>query len=88
MIYIIDDFLDEDVLKATQKELKKNKFNEVKTPNKSFWIQPINPKLLEYILLKMEIEEGYDIETTGAFFREAIELSLIHISAHTRPLYI
>ena len=73
MIYIIDNFLDQDVLAKTQEDLKKNKFEEIKTPNKLFWIQPVNPKLLEYILLKMEIEEGYDLETTGAFFREAID---------------
>ena len=71
MIYIIDDFLDEDVLKTIEKEIEENKFKERKFPDKSFWIQEANPYLVKYILTKLEIEEDTFLESTSAFFREA-----------------
>ena len=71
MINIIDNFLDQEVLKIIEKEIDKNKFKEFKTPGKSFWVQEANTYLVRYILTKLEIEEGYDLESVKAFFREA-----------------
>ena len=71
MINVIDDFLDKDVLKTIEKEIKDNEFTEHETPGKSFWIQEANPYLVRYVLTKLEIEEGYDLVSCGAFFRQA-----------------
>jgi hypothetical protein len=74
MINIIDNFLDQEILTQIEKEIKNNKFEEVKTPGKSFWVQGVNNYLVKYILLRLEIEEGWNkLKSCGAFFREAKE---------------
>ena len=39
MIYIKDNFLDKEVFDFVEKGLKNNEFTEVKSPDKSIWIQ-------------------------------------------------
>ena len=71
MIYIKDNFLDKEVFDFVEKGLKNNEFTEVKSPDKSIWIQGVHKNFLNYVINSLEVIEGGKIENIGAFFREA-----------------
>ena len=69
MIYIIDDFLDNDILEAINKD--KSNFIEHKTPNKSFWVKHASKEFINIVLDKLSHYEGFELENVLGFFREA-----------------
>ena len=69
MIYIKDNFLDQelfDLLKQNVQEFKK-----VDTPGKSFWIHLAEKNLIKYISIKLGDIENCKVDNVLAFFREA-----------------
>ena len=71
MIYIIDDFLKEDLYKTIDESLVN--FKEVKMGNKSFWINKPTEAFVNYICLRLAIEENANIENVLAFFRQSTD---------------
>ena len=61
MIYIQDNFLP----KQLHKELVEycDKFDEVETPGKSFWVKELPSELIHYIERSLEKIEGKDIKS-------------------------
>ena len=62
MIYFIDDFLPEYILKETIKDLSFQDYEEIKTPGKSFWIQLPSQSFLNYVINRLETLENNKIE--------------------------
>ena len=69
MIYIKDNFLPKNLLNAIISD--KNKYNEHKTPGKSFWVKEPSSMFIEYISNKISDIEGCEINNILCFFREA-----------------
>jgi len=69
MIYIIDDFLDKEILKIVTKDLKD--FEEVDTGDKSFWVKNPSKEFIDYIVQRLELVENKSIKNILGFFREA-----------------
>tara|TARA_Y100000114_G_C11748428_1_gene322906 strand:- start:393 stop:953 length:561 start_codon:yes stop_codon:yes gene_type:complete len=69
MIYIKDDFLDNNLFNQLTNYL--NNFKEVKTYKKSFWVMPPPDNLINYIELKLNLLENKRIKNILAFFRQA-----------------
>jgi len=69
MIYIIDDFLDKEILKVVTKDLKG--FEKVDTPGKSFWVKNPSSAFVDYIVKRLELIENKPIKNILGFFREA-----------------
>ena len=73
MIYCIDNFLSNDLLKETQDHLNNNEYSEVKTPGKSFWTQNASEEFVKKILRELSVKEGKDLECILSFFRVSNE---------------
>jgi|TARA_R110000851_G_C12815628_1_gene538981 hypothetical protein len=71
MIYIKDNFLPNNLYKELLNY--SDKFNEVKTPGKSFWVKKLPNEFIEYITGRLEKLEGNKIKNILAFLREAKE---------------
>jgi len=69
MIYCIDDFLDKDLLTKTQDDLNSNKFEEIETLQKSFWVQHPTEEFTNTVMKGLEAREGVKLECILAFFR-------------------
>ncbi len=69
MIYIIDDFLSEELYMAIKKD--KNKFEEYKTPNKSFWVKALPQEFITYMCERLSQIENKKIINILAFIRQA-----------------
>ena len=69
MIYIIDDFLDKELLNRVTNSLKD--FKKVITKEKDFWVITPSDKFINYMAKRLSYEEGADIENILCFFREA-----------------
>ena len=71
MIYIKDNFLNQELFELLNKNLID--FKEVKTTNKSFWVIEPEINFLKYITTKLSIIEKCEITNIMAFFRQAKE---------------
>jgi hypothetical protein len=71
MIYIKDNFLDKTLFDTVSKDLKE--FKEVQTPGKKFWVIEPSEAFIKYMVTRISIFEGVEIENILAFFREAKE---------------
>lgn len=69
MIYIKDDFLDNNTLLSIEND--KSEFEKVDKPGKSFWVKLPSKEFIDEVCLKLSIVEGYDIKPILSFFREA-----------------
>ena len=69
MIYIKDDFLPNNLYKELVTYC--DKFEEVKYPDKSFWVKKLPSELTHYIERSLEKIEGKDIKSILCFAREA-----------------
>jgi hypothetical protein len=69
VIYIIDDFLENNLLESLKKELID--FKQVDTPGKSFWVKPAHEDFIRHVLDKLEVIEGKSLKNILGFFREA-----------------
>lgn len=73
MIYVVDDFLDKDLLESTQSKLNREEYVEHKTPGKSFWVQHPTEEFTNTVIKKLESREGVELECILAFFRVSNE---------------
>ena len=71
MIYIKDDFLDNNLIELLN--TNKDKFQEIKTPGKSFWVKYVPDTILDVIKFEIEDIEKKRIEPILSFIREAKE---------------
>ena len=71
MIYIEDNFLDDELIKAMDKDDKC--FEKVDYPGKSFWVKRPTKELLDKIQKTIEYIEGKKITPILGFMREAKE---------------
>jgi hypothetical protein len=71
MIYIKDDFLDNNLIELLN--TNKDEFQEIKTPGKSFWVKEAPLMIMQVIKLEIEDLEGHRIEPILGFMREAKE---------------
>jgi hypothetical protein len=71
MIYIKDDFLDDNLIELLNSH--KDEFQEVKTPGKSFWVKDVPKPIMQIIKFEIEDLEGNRIEPILGFIREAKE---------------
>jgi len=71
MIYIKDNFLPEDLLKAVRDDT--SSFEKVDTPGKSFWVKYPSEEFINFMRDSLSEIEGCDIENILCFFREAKE---------------
>jgi hypothetical protein len=71
MIYIKDDFLDDNLIELLSSN--KDEFQELKTPGKSFWVKNVPKPIADIIKFEIEDLEGNRIEPILYFIREAKE---------------
>ena len=72
MIYIKDDFLDNNLIKLLN--TNKDEFQEIKTPGKSFWVKTPSEWFINHVCNNISILEGGEkIIPILGFFREAKE---------------
>jgi hypothetical protein len=71
MIYIKDDFLDNNLIELLN--TNKDEFQEVITPGKSFWVKKIPDPIAQVIKFEIEDLEGNSIEPILYFLRQAKE---------------
>jgi hypothetical protein len=71
MIYIKDDFLDAYLIELLN--ANKDKFQEIKTPGKSFWVKMLPQNVVNTIQLEIQALEKVKIEPILSFMREAKE---------------
>ena len=71
MIYIKDDFLPENLLKAVRDD--KSEFEKVNTPGKSFWVKYPSGEFIDFVKYRISEIEGQEIENILCFVREAKE---------------
>ena len=71
MIYIKDDFLDDNLIELLN--TNKDEFQEIKTPGKSFWVKEIPDCIMDVIKFEIEHLEHNRIEPILGFIREAKE---------------
>ena len=69
MIYFIDDFLPEYILKETIKDLSSQDYEEFKTPNKSFYIQHPSNSFMNHVVGSISELEGNIIDHILGFYR-------------------
>jgi hypothetical protein len=69
MIYIIDDFLDKELLNRVTNSLKD--FKKVITKEKDFWTIKPSDKFVNYMVKRLCYEEDSDIKNILCFFRES-----------------
>ena len=69
MIYIKDNFLPKNLYNELLNY--SNKFEQIKTPGKSFWIKELPGEFLSYITKRLESLEGRKIKNILCFLREA-----------------
>jgi hypothetical protein len=71
MIYIKDNFLPESLFKELLNYC--DKFKEIKTPGKSFWVKELPEEFINYVKNSLEEVEGKKIKNILCFAREACE---------------
>ena len=71
MIYIVDNFLSQELLDEFLND--KSDFIEHRYPDKSFWVKMPSEKFNQYVINKIEKIEGKKIKNILSFFREAKE---------------
>jgi len=71
MIYIKDDFLDDNLIELLN--ANKDEFQEIKTPGKSFWVKEAPKPIADIIKFEIEDLEHARIEPILYFMREAKE---------------
>jgi hypothetical protein len=71
MIYIKDNFIDQELFEILNKSLIN--FKEVKTPGKSFWVVEPEENFVKYITSKIGVIEKCEIKNILCFFRQAKE---------------
>tara|TARA_R110000868_G_C10538742_1_gene734721 strand:+ start:47 stop:613 length:567 start_codon:yes stop_codon:yes gene_type:complete len=71
MIYIKDNFLDDDLIKILNNN--SSSFEKVDTPGKSFWVKYASEDFIDLVLNKVSEIEGKEVENILCFFREAKE---------------
>ena len=69
MIYFIDNFLPDYVLDDTVKDLYSQDYEEVRYPDKSFYVQYSTNSFTEHVIKRLERLENNSIENILAFFR-------------------
>jgi hypothetical protein len=69
MIYIKDNFLSESSYIQLMNHLNSNKFNEVDTGEKSFWVQPSSESFNELVSFELEFIERKPVKPLLQFFR-------------------
>jgi|TARA_R100000935_G_scaffold31276_1_gene51828 hypothetical protein len=69
MIYIKDNFLPQNLLKAVREDA--SSYKEVKTPGKSFWTKKPSEAFVSFVEQMISDIEGHNIENILCFFREA-----------------
>ena len=69
MIYFIDDFLPEYILKETIRDLSLQSYEEFKTPGKSFYIQRATQPFINHVTSSLSAVESKAIENILGFFR-------------------
>tara|TARA_R100000935_G_scaffold31794_1_gene52314 strand:- start:871 stop:1458 length:588 start_codon:yes stop_codon:yes gene_type:complete len=67
MIYIIDDFLPKPILEKLNKYLIN--FKEVETTHKKFWVMDVPTDFNDWIINKLSVIEGKQIDNIFSFFR-------------------
>ena len=72
MIYVLDNFLDQDMLQVTQNYLNEP-FQKVISGGKDFYVLDSNEDFDEYILSLLEYHEGVELENILSFFRVATD---------------
>jgi hypothetical protein len=83
MIYFIDDFLPDYILKETIKDLSTQDYEEVKYPTKSFWVQYASHPFINHVCSTISGIEGNDIEPILAFFRTSNDVVDTNWRIHT-----
>lgn len=73
MIYILDDFLPNDLFHGIKAYLNKNEFQTVVKGEKEFHIQPSYEEFNEYVALRLSMMEGKRIKNILSFFRVATD---------------
>ncbi len=68
MIYIIDNFLPDNIFNALKQV---EDFKEFKTPGKSFWVSKLPKEFQNFVTKKISKIEGKQIENILCFLREA-----------------
>ena len=71
MIYIKDNFLPKSLFKELLNYC--DKFKEIKTPGKSFWVKELPEEFINYVKNSLEEIEGKKIKNILCFAREACE---------------
>ena len=69
MIYLIDNFLSDQLLEETINYLNDNSYKEFKTPDKSFWVQEAKPEFINSVTKALSIKENCELECVLGFFR-------------------
>lgn len=69
MIYIIDEFIDKDLFAKAEDYLKKDDFKEVISGGKEFYVLESPDAFSQYVLSKLAITEGRDLQEVLSFFR-------------------
>jgi hypothetical protein len=69
MIYIIDDFLNKELLENITDNLKD--FKKVTTKEKDFWTMTPSNEFINYMVKRLSYEESTNIENILCFFRES-----------------
>ena len=68
MIYVLDDFLPNDLFHGIKAYLNKNEFQTVVKGEKEFHIQPSYEEFNEYVALRLSMMEGKRIKNILSFF--------------------
>jgi hypothetical protein len=69
MVYFIDDFLPSYILDETIKDLSTQDYEEVKTPNKSFYVQYPSKSFMDYVVSSLSALEGNIVDPILGFYR-------------------
>lgn len=69
MIYLIDNFLNNDLFEKTTHYLNTNSYTEHKTPGKTFWVQEAKQEFINTVLNTLALKEKCELENILAFFR-------------------
>ena len=69
MIYIIDDFIDKELFEIAKKYLDNGKFVKHTAGGKNFYVQESPDNFNNYVLRKLAMIEGKELENILSFFR-------------------
>ena len=75
MIYSIDEFIDKDLFNIATDYLKKGEFLKNTVGEKDFYVQESPTSFDEYVLSKLAVTEGKELENILSFFRVSTDKS-------------